>query len=219
MCGRYALHSPPAVIGAPLQLEPPADPWPARYNIAPGGWIPGVRQDESLGQPRFDQFWWGYRPYWATQDAPQPINAKAENLDRSRYFRGAFHRHRCLIPADGWYEWLNDADCKQPHYISRADRQPLYLAGIWTLNAEQQDSCALVTEPARGPLQQIHARMPLVLDDASLTAWLDPHLCEREAISAAVHHLPVTQLISWPVSTRVNRATQDDPSLIEPLSS
>ncbi|MAR72969.1 SOS response-associated peptidase family protein [Halomonas sp.] len=105
MCGRFALYADPVAVARALQLPPPPDVWTPRYNVAPGTWITGVRCPEPDTEPRFDSLCWGYRPSWAGEGGPAPINARAEKLDTSRYFRGAFHKHRALIPASGWYEW------------------------------------------------------------------------------------------------------------------
>ncbi len=218
MCGRFALFSDPPRIARRLGLPEPEANWQPRYNVAPGTWITGVRRSDPDDDARFDSLLWGYRPHWAGQSGPEPINARAERLDSSRYFRGAFHKHRCLIPADGWYEWLPGEAGKQPYFIAREDREPLFLGAIWEPYADDTAGCAIITEPARGIARDIHDRMPLVLDDRSLEAWLDPGLVERDAIRAAVHHLEAEALTAWPVSTRVNRSDHEGASLVEPLA-
>jgi putative SOS response-associated peptidase YedK len=218
MCGRFSLFSDPPAIARRLGLAESGASWQPRYNVAPGTWIPAVLRYAPDGDLLFDDVWWGYRPQWAGQSGPEPINARAERLDTSKYFRGAFHKHRCLIPADGWFEWLPGDGGKQPYFITREDRQPLFLGAIWEPLDDDTACCAIITEPARGIAKEIHDRMPLVLDDASLAAWLDPDLVERDAIRAAVRHLEADALTAWPVSLRVNRVANDDPSLIEPVS-
>ena len=218
MCGRFALFSDPSRITRRLGLPSPETQWQPRYNIAPGTWIPAAFRQTPDDDPRLDQLWWGYRPRWAGESGPAPINARAERVDSSKYFRGAFHRHRCLIPADGWYEWKPEAGGKQPYFFARHDREPLFLGAIWEPLDDDTGCCAIITEPARGVAQEIHGRMPLVLDDASLLAWLDTELVERDAIRAAVTHLEADALVTWPVSTRVNRPDQEGPSLLEALT-
>ena len=215
MCGRYALYTTPISLAEKLKIPPPPFDLKARYNIAPGTWILGVHYSEPQSKAVFDQFWWGFRPNGAGANAPQPINAKAENLETSRYFRGAFHRHRCLIPANGWYEWQNLLSGKQPYYITHTQKEPLFFAGVWEVYADQQLCCAIVTEPARGALERIHPRMPVVLDESAWLAWLDPERRDRDAIRSGIHHLPANLLTTWPVSTSVNRAANDDASLIK----
>lgn len=218
MCGRFALFSDPPTVSRRLGLPTPDSAWTPRYNVAPGTWITGVRHTDPDSDSQFDNLWWGYRPHWAGDGAPQPINARVETLDSSRYFRAAFHRHRCLVPADGWYEWAPGEGGKIPHFICREDRQPLYLAAIWERFDDDTACCAIITEPARGIAANVHDRMPLVLDDNSLAAWLDPDLADRDRIREAVKHMDVNSMTAWPVSKRVNRVTNDDPSLLEPLS-
>ncbi|MFC0324659.1 SOS response-associated peptidase [Halomonas organivorans] len=219
MCGRFALYDIPRVRRSlRIILGEDFEPLPTspRYNVCPGTWITAAWHSGEGAPLALGQLWWGYRPHWATGKAPEPINAKSEGVATSRYFRSAFARHRCLVPADGWYEWLALLDGKQPHYITRADREPLWLAGIWTERPDGNPGCAILTEPARGAAAEIHDRMPLALDDDSLAPWLDPHMTDREALRGAVHHLDDELLTHWPVSRRVNRPANDDASLIEP---
>nr|WP_246389902.1 SOS response-associated peptidase family protein [Halomonas cerina] len=136
----------------------------------------------------------------------------------SRYFKGAFCHHRCLIPANGWYEWVKTCRGKQSHFLCREDRALLFLSGIWADYAGGSACCAIITEPARGIAKEIHDRMPLVLADDSLEAWLDPALTERDAICSAVQHLEAEALSAWPVSARVNRPDQEGSGLIRPMS-
>ncbi|MCK9503287.1 MAG: SOS response-associated peptidase [Porticoccaceae bacterium] len=217
MCGRFTLHTNPRDIGKALGVEWPFAAWQPRFNIAPGTDIVGIRYDRVVESKEFTHFWWGYLPRWAGVGAPQPINAQAEHLESSRYFRGAFHHHRCLIPADGWYEWQPHVGGKRPHYITRQDHKPLYFAGIFETRADGNLCCAIVTYPAQGAIHDIHPRMPLVLDDDSLDAWLDPGLETREAIQGAVKPLSVVQLAFWRVSTWVNSVKNDDEALIQCL--
>lgn len=205
MCGRFALFSPyPKLadrIGLPAlveQLEP-------RYNIPPGTWISAVRHPGAEEPPALDQLWWGYKPKWAGEKAPQPINATLEKVATSGYYKQAFSRGRCLVPADGWYEWLKTDAGKQPYFLCREDRVPLWMAAIWTERADGNPGCAIITEPARGSAEAIHGRMPLLLDDATLEAWLDPDLTDRETIRALVRHLDAGLITHWPVSRAVNK--------------
>lgn len=152
------------------------------------------------------------------EKAPQPINAIVEKVATSNYFRGAFAHHRCLVPAGGWYEWLPIDGRKQPYYLTRHDGEPLWFAGIWSERADGKPGCAIITEPARGVAMEVHSRMPLALDDASLEPWLDPQLSEREILRRRIHRLEVERITHWPVSARVNKVAEDDAELIEPLT-
>lgn len=107
---------------------------------------------------------------------------------------------------------------KQPHFLCREDREPIWLAGIWAERADGKPGCAILTEPARGVAKEIHPRMPLALGAESLEHWLDPDLTDRETIRKVVHHLDAEVITHWPVSTRVNRPTNDEASLIEAIA-
>ncbi|MGQ4879215.1 SOS response-associated peptidase [Billgrantia sp. LNSP4103-1] len=210
MCGRFALYSSYSRLSQALGLglaQQNLELAP-RYNIPPGTWITAVRRQELDSEPTADQLWWGFRPAWAKEGAPQPINAKVETVATSRYFHAAFMRHRCLIPADGWFEWLVTEHGKQPYYLSRRDREPLFFAGIWAERADGSPGCAILTEPARGAAQEIHDRMPLALNEASLESWLDPDLTDRETIRQVVRHLDAASIEHWPVSRAVNKPVE-----------
>ncbi|MEX0386968.1 SOS response-associated peptidase [Spiribacter onubensis] len=226
MCGRFDLHAWPETVARALGVSAPFTGWDAHYNITPdrpiaaalpASLVDGRTGSGSPGKPVLDYAWWGFRPDWASDDAPGPINARAETVARSRYFRSAFRHQRCLIPANGWFEWEKTSTGKRPWYVTAPDDAVLFYAGIWAGSEHESGRCcAIITEPARGVAADIHPRMPLVLDRACWHAWLDTSLTERDAIRQAVHRLDPDNLRAWPVSTRVNRPSEDDESLIEP---
>ncbi|MCK2042580.1 SOS response-associated peptidase [Chromohalobacter sp. TMW 2.2308] len=216
MCGRFAFYSQLAAVAKRLKAQLPADTPSPRYNVSPGTWITGVGHPAPDSEPTIDRYWWGYHPAWAGESAPSPINAKVEKVATSNYYKGAFARHRILIPADGWYEWLPVDGRKQPHFICREDREPIYLAAIWAERADGSPGCAILTEPARGIAAEIHSRMPVALDDESLEPWLDPHLTDRESIRGAVGHLPAKLLTHWAVDRRVGNVKNDTADLPNP---
>ncbi|MBS9405661.1 SOS response-associated peptidase [Halomonas sp. TRM85114] len=221
MCGRFALYSPYPKLSESLRLPLEAGKVTPRYNVAPGTFVTAVRRADDEAPLVMDKLWWGYRPHWAKGkgkgEAPQSINATVEKVATSNYFKGAFRQHRCLIPADGWYEWLPVDGKKQPHFLTRTDGEPIWLAGIWAQRADGTPGCAIITEPARGTAKEIHSRMPLLLDADSLAPWLDPDLTERETIRNVVHHLDAELITHWAVSTRVNPPGNDsNAALINP---
>ena len=220
MCGRFALKASTAEAAGRLLGLPPLPDWvTSRYNIPPGTEIPVIRAD-AQGALEWTLAEWGFRPRWAQSDAPKPINARAETVATSKYFREAFAHRRCLVPADGWYEWQASDGPKQPWFITPGEDDGtgvLFLAGIWEPAAEDSICCAIVTEPARPPLDWIHERQPLALDASCLPAWLDPGLTERDAVRTAVRRLPTAGLRAYPVSTEVNRPESDHEGLLEPL--
>ncbi|KAA0011494.1 SOS response-associated peptidase [Billgrantia pellis] len=217
MCGRFSQFSAYPRLAKRLRVSMDADAPPPRYNIPPGTWIAGVRKSAHDAPPVQLNFWWGYRPKWAKGKAAQPINARVETVATSGYFKHAFARARCIVPADGWYEWLATVSGKQPHYLTRIDREPIAFAGIYAEREDGSLGCAILTEPARGSAAEVHDRMPLILDDASLEPWLDPDLTDRETIRAVVRHIDAGVIEHWPVSRAVNRPGNDeDAGLINP---
>lgn len=163
---------------------------------------------------------WGFRPQ-RVGDGPRPINARAEKVATSPYFRSAFAHRRCIVLADGWYEWRKTAGGKQPHYITLAAGAPqdiLMMAGIWEPTADGGACGAIITEPASQGLAHIHDRQPLVLDAECRWDWLDSELTERDAIRARTRRVDPDALIHYPVSTRVNRPFEDDAGLIDAIA-
>lgn len=177
----------------------------SRYNIAPGTWITAVHQHSENEPAIIGDMWWGYRPAWANGTGNQPINARVETVATNGYFKSAFSRHRCLIPASGWYEWIKDTKLKQPHFLARVDKEPMYFAGIYAERNDGNLGCAIITEPARGSAAEVHDRMPLILDDDCLEPWLAVDLTDRETVRNMMQHIDAALIEHWPVSTSVNK--------------
>lgn len=205
MCGRFALYSAyPKLarkVGATVVEGSPTP----RYNVAPGTWIVGICQEAHDRPPEQFQLWWGYRPGWAKGKASQPINARVETVATSGFFKGSYQKRRCIVPADGWYEWIKTTDPKTPHYLTRIDREPIAFAGIYAERADGFLGCAIITGPAQGSAAEVHDRMPLILNDESLQAWLDPDLTDRETIRGVTQHLDAELIEHWSVSRAVNK--------------
>ncbi|AHE97555.1 SOS response-associated peptidase [Thioalkalivibrio paradoxus] len=223
MCGRFALHTPRSRVAARyFDLQLPVGDVHARYNITPGTQITAV-----LATPEtpvsFAFSHWGFRPPWAKDDAPTPINIRAEKAATSPYFRSAFAHRRCLVPANGWYEWRRTESGKQPYYITLkdpADRdEVVFFAGLWEPAGEGAETCcAILTEPVSAPIAFIHDRQPVVLDPECRWSWLDPGISDRETLRRVARRLDPERLVAYPVSTRVNRPANDDPGLVEPIA-
>ncbi len=219
MCGRFARYTPISELAwryFDLKLEGVPDT--GRYNISPGVEIEAFRAAEEGGSV-FQPMYWGFRHH-RVMDGPTPINARAETIATSPYFRDAFAHRRCLIPADGWYEWQATGNGKQPYYVTLAEDAPqdvLFLAGIWEPMAVDDACCAIITEPAAQPLAHIHERQPLVLDADCRHDWLDPALTDRAAIRQHTRRLAPEALRAWPISTRVNRPFEDDADLLNAI--
>lgn len=223
MCGRFALYTPHEAIAARLGSPWSAGDAAARYNIAPGTPIALIRQASPErrrdGVPYEIKFArWGFRPAGvADEGAPAPINARAETVATSRYFREAFAHRRGLVPADGWYEWRVGPDGrKRPYYIRRADGAPLLFAAIWAPTEDGSSCCAILTQPARKEIAHIHDRMPVALDESCWRDWLDPSVTDRAEIRRIARPLQAA-LEAYPVSTSVNAPANDGPALIEPV--
>jgi putative SOS response-associated peptidase YedK len=220
MCGRYTLISAPEAIRA-LFRYPERPNFPPRYNIAPAQPIAIVRL--ARGEREFALVRWGLLPSWMKDPRAFSllINARGESVQDKPAFRAAMRRRRCLIPADGFYEWKRAGARKQPYYIRRADGAPLAFAGLWETwtgpNGEELETAAIVTTTANRQLAAIHDRMPVILEPDAFELWLD---CDRvDAKTAAALIAPAREglLELHPVSAAVNRTANDAPALIEPM--
>ena len=221
MCGRYSLTSPAESVVELFDL-PTRPNLPARYNIAPTQDVPVVRPG-AAGRELVSMRW-GLIPSWA-KDASlgaKMINARAETLIEKPAFRTAFRRRRCLVPADGFYEWQPVGHGpKQPYYIALAARAPFAFAGLWetwrTPEGDPLMSCTIVTCAPNALLGALHNRMPVILAKRDFDPWLDPSVA-AEAVQGLLRPYPAEEMVATPVSTRVNNVRNDDASLIAPLA-
>lgn len=222
MCGRYSLGSPDAdllrrrfLVGESVEV-PEQEP---RWNIAPTDPVLAVREEEGgrdLGVLR-----WGLVPgRWAEKGGRPLINARAETLESQPAFRESFHERRCLIPADGFYEWLSDENGKRPLWFSRADGDLFSFAGIWAELPERKGdevlhSCAIVTCEPNGLVRPVHDRMPVVLTPDAEAGWLDAD-AEPGDLAKLLAPAPDGLLVAREVGDFVNDVREDGPHLIEP---
>jgi putative SOS response-associated peptidase YedK len=223
MCGRYASTLPPEMMVELFKLIKGLDTVP-RYNIAPTQPIVAIWEGHGKREAHFAR--WGLVPGWVKdpREFPLLVNARAESMETKPAFRDPLKHGRCIVPASGYYEWHTGPDKKKrPYYITRADGQPMALAGLYATwsgpEGEEVDSVATITVAANPQLSVIHDRMPaILLDEAAQDAWLNVH--DVRAKEAAQMALPLEDgvLKFHPVSTRVNSARDDDPGLIEPVS-
>ena len=224
MCGRYLSVSDPGQLAERFEVdEVRTVTLPERYNVAPSTDVYAII--ETGGSRRLGALRWGFAPHWTRgpKRSREPINARVESLATSRMFGSAFRERRCLIPADGFYEWQDRGDGrrKQPFHLAAADGAPFAFAGIWTVRrdpedeAEPQFSTAIVTREASGAMEEIHPRIPAILPQALWEEWLTaepedtPHLVE----SVATASLP--RLVATPVTERVNNVRNEGPELLE----
>jgi putative SOS response-associated peptidase YedK len=221
MCGRYSLTGPnPAKVRERFALGDDI-PVEQRFNVAPGTDVVAVTTDRE-GAPRGDLLRWGLVPHWA--ESPKVgykmINARAETLAERPAFRDALATRRCLIVADGFYEWQpRKHGPKLPWWITRADHEPFAFAGLWALwrpapDVEPLRSCTIITTEATASLREVHGRMPVILEAGAEAAWLD-HGTAPGALADLLAPFEGTTRI--PVSTAVNDAAHDAPDCIEPV--
>lgn len=218
MCGRYELHSQPAAIALAFGLAAPPALQP-RYNIAPMQSVPIVRVAANGARECVDVRW-GLVPRWAKDPAigAKMINARGETLAEKPSFKMAFRRHRCLVPADGFYEWQQLPDGrKQPVRITLAAGGPFAFAGLterWIApDGAVVDTCTIVTTDANSLLRAVHVRMPVIVPPPDYERWLDP---AHEGPQDVIAPYPSEAMAYYPVSTRVNAVRNDDATLIEP---
>ena len=224
MCGRYTLTNPdPLRLRARFDiLESVEGNDPPRYNIAPTDPVFAVRRRED-GSRDLGRLRWGLVPgRWAEKPGRPLINARAESLDRAAGLRDAFRERRCLIPADGFYEWLTDERGKRPVWLSRPDADLFAFAGLWAElpRSEGDDvlhSCTIVTCAAERLVRPIHDRMPVILDPRHEGAWLDPERAVEPSWRACSFPPPRTRsLVTREVPDLVNGVRDDGPELIAP---
>lgn len=219
MCGRFTLRTPTPVLMRHFQLETMPELRP-RYNIAPTQLVSAVRVEE--GQRRYAEFRWGLVPSWAKEISigARMINARAESAAEKPAFRSAFKRRRCLVMADGYYEWQATGGKKQPYYIRRAGDEPMGLAGLWELwvgpGGASLETCALMTTEANGFTLAIHDRMPVIVDPGDYDLWLDANIQSADRLQALLRPSQL-ELTAQRVSTFVNKPTNDAAECIEAL--
>ena len=221
MCGRFIQCASGAVLAERFQLATPPDLIP-RYNIAPSQPIDAVRIAGD-GRREGVTLRWGLVPAWASepQAAYSTINARAETVAEKPAFRQAFRRHRCLIPADGFYEWRKVDARKQPYCIAPADGQPFAFAGLWERwerDGRVLESGTILVTQANALLASIHDRMPVILDPADEARWLDPALTDPAALRPLLVPCPPERLRLWPVSPAVNHPRHEGPDLMTPVT-
>ena len=222
MCGRFGLSLNAADLAELLQLDLEllsGEPLEARYNIAPGQRSPVVRLDRA-GRRRLHLVRWGLVPSWARDEtiAHKLINARSETVSEKPSFREAFRRRRCLVPADGFYEWKQDGGQKVPHHIGRRGGEPFCFAGLWerwtTPTGEPLDTFTILTTGANDLLAPLHARMPVLLPEQAWDRWLDRRR-PGEELTSLLAPWPAEDMEFWPVSTEINRVENDHPGLRE----
>ncbi|PSF33907.1 hypothetical protein C7H19_19495 [Aphanothece hegewaldii CCALA 016] len=222
MCGRFTLTQSSEAIVKSFDLSEVPELTP-RYNIAPSQSIAVIiRERESEGN-RLKCMRWGLIPSWAKDPkiGYKLINARTQTLAEKPSFRNAFKHRRCLIVADGFYEWQKREKYKQPYYIHLEDRQPFAFAGLWETwqpkEGETITSCTIITTEANALMQPIHDRMPVILTSDAYEQWLDPTLSQSESLLSMLKSYTSESMIATPVSQIVNNPANDRLECVEPI--
>lgn len=221
MCGRFTLTTQAAEVARLFEVdyvEP--DELSVRYNVAPTQAIPVVRYDERRGGRELALVRWGLLPYWVDKPSTWPtlINARAESAHRKPAFQDAFADRRCLVIADGFYEWKREGGRRQPFYLRRPDGLPFGFAGLWDhweRAGETIESCAILTTDANDLVARLHDRMPVIIPPEDYRLWLDPEVRRPDSLARLLRPPPNDLLTAVPVSRYVNRTDHDDVRCIQ----
>ncbi len=218
MCGRYTLSTPVGVLAEEFGLFGSLPEVPPSYNVAPTQEVAAIM--EGGGERRLEMLRWGLIPSWAKDPAigARMINARSETVAEKPSFRGAFKKRRCLIPADGFYEWQKTNGGKQPYYIRMENGRPFALAGLWEIwdrDGEEIRSCTILTTEANRLVGEIHHRMPVILPPEDYELWLDPSIQEADPLLPLLNPYPADPMEAYPVSRFVNSPKNDGPGCVE----
>jgi putative SOS response-associated peptidase YedK len=233
MCGRYTVTKPEQIaadFAAVIGMAATSDPWwRPRFNVAPTQPAPVIVQAGS--ERAIELMRWGLVPHWADLAGHKPplmINARIESLQAKQFFRDALERKRCLVPSDGFFEWVRAAGAKksgkakappQPFYFHPRDHALGAFAGLWARATDEHGhelhSFTIITARANELVRPIHDRMPIVLEPSAYTAWLDPEV-DGEAARELLGDPGMVDWLREPVSTRVNKVDHDDPACVHP---
>ena len=221
MCGRFTLFEADKVLSKEFGVSgvPPLSP---RYNIAPSQPVAAVRAASAGAGRELVLLRWGLIPSWSKDPSigNRLINARAETVREKPSFRGAFRRHRCLIPANGFYEWQRQEHGKQPYFVRMRDERLFSFAGLWD-RWESPDkgvieTCTILTTAANAVLAPLHDRMPVILPPGEYDRWLDPALKDLDSLAPLLVPFPPEEMLAFPVSLRVNTPSVDDEKCIAP---
>lgn len=222
MCGRYTLRTRLNQLllfsTAESQIE-----WEPRFNIAPTQQVAALRSGLDPLSRELVLLRWGLIPTWA--DDPKignrMINARAETVAEKPSFKSALKRRRCLVLADGFYEWKKEGKSKQPYFIRMQGDRPFAFAGLWerwSKSGSPIESCSIITTSANALMSELHHRMPVILSEADADVWLDQGIEQPEPLLSLLDPYPDDEMEAYPVSTLVNSPKNESSQCIEPLS-
>jgi len=222
MCGRFTLGATAATLAAQFDLAN-VPTWTPRYNIAPTQEVLVVLQPSPQANREARLHRWGLIPPWAKDPSigNRMINARAETVATKPAFRRAFKERRCLLLADGLYEWQRQERRKQPFYIRLRDGRPFAFAGLWEhwegCEGMAIQSCTILTTTSNEVVGRIHDRMPVILNPTDYDRWLDAGIQEPAVLKPLLRPYPADEMMAYPVSTRVNNPANDSPECVELL--
>ncbi|GJL59056.1 MAG: DUF159 family protein [Nitrospirales bacterium] len=203
-----------------LKVLPPLSP---RYNIAPSQLVACVRTNPESRQRECMELQWGLVPSWAKDSniGNKLINARGETVAEKPAFRKAFKHQRCLVLADGFYEWKQEGKAKQPYYVRFKDQRPFAFAGLWERwekdEAAPLETCTLITTGPNSVMEPIHHRMPVILASKDFANWIDSSLQAVERINVLLRPFPSEEMEAYPVSQLVNNPRNDRPECVVPI--
>lgn len=225
MCGRFTIRTPAKDVAQLFDVDVPE--LAPRYNVAPSQEIPAVRLDSGTGQRELALLRWGLVPFWA--DDPKTgysmINARAETVAQKRSFRAPFRKRRCLIVADGFYEWQKaegkGKQKKQPYFIHMVDDRPFAFAGLWEQwkrDGDEIESCTIIVTEANDLVAEFHDRMPVILSPRDYDIWLDAEFEDEEKLQSMLRPYPSKEMEAYPISTTVNSPKNNVPECVERIA-
>ena len=223
MCGRYRLSRRKQILAEHFGADPFDDDWEPRYNIAPTQSVPVIRQHPKEPVRQISLMKWGLIPHWAKDSsiAANTINAKSETAATKPAFRDPMKFRRCLIPADGFYEWKRLPTSKQPYCFELCKGELFAFAGLWDGWKDQSGTwirtCSILTTTPNPLTAAVHDRMPVILDPAHYDLWLDPGMKTVAAVLELLKPYDARSMRCYPVSSRVNQVGNDDAECSQPV--
>ena len=223
MCGRYRLSRRKQLVAEYFDAVSGDDEWNPRYNIAPTQPVPIIRQHPKEPRRELSLVRWGLIPSWAKDisGSGQMINARSETAATRPTFRDALASRRCLVPADGFYEWLRAGKAKQPYCFEVDDGELFAFAGLWDRwkdpSGQWIKSCSILTTTPNAVTLAVHDRMPVILDRVNYDLWLDPGMKNVDALSEMLKPYDARMMRCYLVSSRVNHVANDDAECAKPV--
>jgi len=223
MCGRFVQYSLFQAIQQIFNIDKVSFEVTPNYNVAPTQEILAVVSQDN--ENKLEKLHWGLVPFWAKDISigPGMINARAETISKKPAFRNAFKKRRCLIPANGFYEWKGKKGNKQPYYVSVPSGEPFAFAGLWETWTDKEsgeesvyNSCTIITTSASDTIREIHHRMPVILDPKFHETWLNVEIQDPKKLEIILQKGLIDDMKYYPVSKLVNSVKNNDPNCIKP---